>query len=300
LIHTGVWGSGIALVFILLIAKYTGPETDFFYQRFTGPKASSMILGSSRAAQGMIPSVLAGDGIPHMFNYSFTNYNSPYGLCYLKAAKKKFSKKRGGLFILEVNPFTLSNYERNMAEDEEVFEECSTLPSNMVLVDQKPNYEYILRNYSEDIRTLIGLKERDVASYLHDDGWLEIKMSFDTAYFRLNTVEKVRIYDELIKKMKPSEARWQALRETVEYFGDYGRVYLVRVPISRELAKIEAEYYPDFGKDMAAFASEAQVSFLDYGDLMEELYFTDGNHLHRISATVFSQRLKADLLGRGL
>jgi hypothetical protein len=254
-----------------------------------------MILGSSRAAQGIVPSRFETGRKFGLFNYSFTNYNSPFGPCYFEAAKKKFSGEKGGLFILEVNPFTLSNYLRNMEGDEEVFEECSTPPSNMIFVDHDPNFEYIVRNYSGDLRSLVGFKEQDVSHFLHDDGWLEIEMAFDTAYFHENTAKKIKVYEQLIGKMQPSKARWNALAQTVDYFSDYGRVILVRVPISAEMARIERTYYPEFENEIKAFAIERELPFLDYGFLNDSLFYTDGNHLHRNSAKAFTDRFGADL-----
>jgi len=295
LIHIVLWGGLVAVTFGVVIAYHAGPRTDYFYNRFTQPKASSLILGSSRAAQGINPSELVEETSVEFFNYSFTNYNSPYGQCYFNAVKRKFAETTGGITILEVNPFTLSNYKRNMTGDEEIFEECSTPPSNMWFVETEPNFEYIIRNYSEDLRTLTGIKSRPYSIYLHDDGWLEIEMPFDTAYFRKNTEEKVKNYNELTPKMKPSIARWKALHEMVSYFKKFGNVYLVRVPVSPEMEKIERNYYPSFHSEVMALANRSEVDYLNYFHLNDSLYFTDGNHLHCESAKTFSMILGEDL-----
>lgn len=295
LFKIGIWGSGVAAVFAILIGIYAGPRTDYFYNRFTRPKSGSLILGSSRAAQGIIPSVLKPKTKPDLFNYSFTNYNSPFGPCYLAAAKKKFNARYNGIFIIEVNPFTVSNYKRNMRGNQEEFEECDTPPANMITVDVEPNYEYIIRNYSEDLRSLIGIKQRSVSSFLHDDGWLEIEMEYDTAYFKKNTEEKVKNYEELIAKMQPSHSRWRALKETISYFKEFGQVILVRVPVSKEMEVIEHKYYEDFEEEVLKIAEELKVAYLNYFHLNDSLYYTDGNHLHRGAAQVFSQKLANDL-----
>lgn len=285
----------MTLIFGFVIGYHAGPETDYFYNRFTQARAKNLILGSSRAAQGIVPEKIKTGLKRDFFNFAFTNYNSPYGLCYLEAAKKKFHKEDQALTILEVSPFVLSNYDRNMNAGEEIFEECETAPSNMWMTQVDPNFEYIIRNYSEDLRTLTGIKPRPYAIYLHDDGWLEIKIPLDTAYFRKNTEDKVRNYMELIQKMKPSEGRWNALDETVSYFSEYGKVVLVRVPVSPEMEKIENEYYSDFDSEISSFAKRHNTPYLNYFHLNDSLYFTDGNHLHRESARDFSEILGADL-----
>jgi hypothetical protein len=292
LIKIGIWGAAVILVYTTVIGYHAGPRTDYFYNRFTQPKAPSLILGSSRAAQGIVPDSIDEE---ELLNYSFTNYNSPYGECYFNAAKKKFSGESGGIFILEVNPFVLSNYKRNMNGESEVFEECNAPPSNMWFTDASPNFEYFIRNYSEDLNTLTGIKERPFSIFLHDNGWLEIEMSFDTAYFRKNTEDKVRNYEELITKMKPSSARWDALAAIIEYFSRYGTVALVRIPVSPQMAEIESTYYADFGEQIKALSRKTETEYLDYSYLNDSLYFTDGNHLHRSSAKIFSGILSSDI-----
>ncbi len=165
----------------------------------------------------------------------------------------------------------------------------------MWTVDSDPNFEYIIRNYSDDLRTLTGIKPRPYAIYLHDDGWLEIEMPFDTAYFRKNTEDKVNNYNELAPKMKPSTERWKALEEMVSYFKQFGEVYLVRVPVSPEMERIEKEYYPSFHSEVMAFAKGNDVQFLNYFHLNDSLFFTDGNHLHNESARRFSKILGAEI-----
>jgi len=295
LIHIVIWGGLLAVIFATVIAYLAGPRTDYFYNRFTQPKAENLILGSSRSAQGLNPAEIAQESSVEFFNYSFTNYNSPYGQCYFAAAKKKFTETKDVITILEVNPFILSNYRKNMEGDNEIFEECEAAPSNMWTVDVEPNFEYIIRNYSEDWRTLTGIMPRPYSIYLHDNGWLEIEMPFDTAYFRKNTEDKVRNYNELTPKMKPSTARWKALEEMASYFSRFGEVYLVRIPVSPEMEIIEKDYYPSFRSEVEAFAKRNDVEFLDYFHLNDSLFFTDGNHLHRESAQRFSEVLGADI-----
>jgi hypothetical protein len=293
--NIAIWGLLVILVLGSMTAYFAGPRTDFFYERFTTPKAGSLIIGSSRAAQGVQPEILNLRPDQPVFNYSFTYHESPYGECYLEACQKKFNHESGGVFILEVNPFILSNYKVNMEADEEMFDECETAPSNMWFVNHGPNFEYLIRNYSEDYRSLIGIKPRAHAIYLHRDGWLEIEIPFDTAYFQKNTEDKVRNYNELIKKMKPSTARWKALEEFLEFFDQYGEVVMVRIPVSPEMAEIEERYDPLFEQKIINLSKEFETPFLNYFGLNDSLYFTDGNHLHRSSAADFSKQLGRDI-----
>jgi hypothetical protein len=182
-----------------------------------------------------------------------------------------------------------------MSEGEEIFGECETAPSNMYMPSMDPNFEYLLRNYSEDIRSLTGIKERPYSIFLHDDGWLEIEVEFDSIRFAENTEEKVKNYVELIEKIKPSKARWKALDKTVTYFQGFGRIVLVRIPVSPQMEAIESQYYPKFEKEIRDFSKRKDIILLDYFHLNDSLHFTDGNHLHRNSARLFSRILGADL-----
>jgi hypothetical protein len=49
-----------------------------------------------------------------------------------------------------------------------------------------------------------------------------------------------------------------------------------------------------------AFAKGNGVQFLDYFNLNNSLFFTDGNHLHRESARKFSKILGNDLMRKGI
>ncbi|MCH2214521.1 MAG: hypothetical protein MK086_05045 [Flavobacteriales bacterium] len=290
-----IWSALLLLLVGGLVSYYAGPKTDYFYNRFTTQSSQSLILGSSRAAQGIDPNSLKTEWPIDLYNFSFTYYNSPYGECYLEASRKKFNEKEGGTFILEVNPFILSNYKENMTSEEETFGECETAPSNMWLMNTNPNFEYIIRNYVEDFKSLIGIKPRPFAIYLHESGWLEVDIPHDTVFFKENTEEKVKNYNVLVKKMKPSTARWKALEKTIKFFSEYGEVHLVRIPVSPEMEEIERKYYPNFEEEIRRLSSDLRVDYFSFFNLNDSLYFTDGNHLYRSSAQEFSKILGREI-----
>ena len=78
----------IVLLTILGVFWQADGKTDPFYLRFTTDKQNSLILGTSRAAQGLLPEVLNSKlNRDDFFNYSFTLGHSPYGPTYLKSIK---------------------------------------------------------------------------------------------------------------------------------------------------------------------------------------------------------------------
>ena len=100
----------ISASFFLMILSLANGHTDPFYIRFTTTKQQNLFLGTSRAAQGLMPSVF--DSILHktFLNYSFTLAHSPYGETYLTSIKKKVAKTEyPGLFVLAVAPWSISS-----------------------------------------------------------------------------------------------------------------------------------------------------------------------------------------------
>ena len=77
--------------------------TDPFYLRFTTKKQKNLILGSSRAAQGIQPQTLKSITNNKFYNFSFSNLHSPYGSTYFNAIKNKIDRKSKQTFILCVN-----------------------------------------------------------------------------------------------------------------------------------------------------------------------------------------------------
>ena len=79
------------ITFVLL--KYGG-YVDYFYVKFTTPKAKSMIIGDSRSMQGIQPSVVnealsSKDYSLPVFNYSFTIAQASMGPLYNESILKK-------------------------------------------------------------------------------------------------------------------------------------------------------------------------------------------------------------------
>ena len=93
----------ISIISIVLITS--GGYVDYFYEKFTTPKAKSFILGDSRSMQGVQPSIINnyfenGEYETPILNYSFTIAQVSYGPLYTESIKKKLdSTTKNGLFI---------------------------------------------------------------------------------------------------------------------------------------------------------------------------------------------------------
>jgi zona occludens toxin (predicted ATPase) len=97
-----------AVICLLVLSRANG-ESDAYYERLTTPAQTSLIIGTSRSAQGILPSILNSElGRSDIYNFSFTISHSPYGPVYLDRIDQKLLKNsKNGIFILSVDRFYL-------------------------------------------------------------------------------------------------------------------------------------------------------------------------------------------------
>ena len=73
----------------LSVFLFAGGKSDSYYLRFTSPRQHSMIIGTSKAAQDLQPSIMDPIVFPDekdaFYNYSFNIIDSPFGYIYLKS-----------------------------------------------------------------------------------------------------------------------------------------------------------------------------------------------------------------------
>ena len=274
---------------------------DAFYARFASPPAGSLVLGTSRAAQGIKPGVLAAQLQRYegpWLNYAFTLAESPYGPGYLSSIQRKLALgTKNGLFVLAVDPWSLSLPKKLLAAKPLVLPEAHSMVSQLASVSQSPNLDYLAHYLHKPFyQLLLNTNPQHVVERLHPDGWLEIALpppSADTALLRRRTAEKLATYRPLAASSSLAAARLQSLRQTIIFLQRHGQVVVVRVPTGPQMAALEKEYQPDFDRLMTQLASQQHASYLNY---LDQPYPTnDGNHITRQAAERFSQRLAADI-----
>ncbi|GAB3578293.1 hypothetical protein [Hymenobacter daeguensis] len=282
---------------LLLGAVLLGPvvlrgRVDAFYGRFTSPPAGSLILGTSRAAQGIQPAVLAAKlgGQPEgpLLNYAFTLTHSPYGPAYLASIRRKLRPEvRNGLFIIAVDPWSLS-----LSGPEGAFPEDQSFIGQLHQVSQNPNLAYLTRYQTKPLYRLL-LDYATATERLHPDGWLEVNIGTDSAQVAARTARKLQDYRLLAATQHPSDGRMVALRQTIAFLKPHGRVVLVRLPVGPALLQLENTYQPGFDQLMRQTALAETVPYLDYS--AQPYATTDGNHLQRAASAAFTQRVAEDL-----
>ncbi|MGB6222634.1 hypothetical protein [Haloferula sp.] len=251
--------------------------TDPYYLRLTTPRQHSLILGTSKAAQGLQPEVFSERLGLKIFNYSFTLHHSSYGPVYLESVKKKLVENGDrGVFILTVDPWSISSRSED-PEDLTTFPENDLCLGNVGRVDQDPNIEYLWKNKKGDFRSIIFPDRR---TQLHEDGWLEARIDMSPEGVRLRTQGKLKSYRERhLKEYRFSSVRLHSLLEMVNYLKTRGDVYIVRLPVHPEMKSIEDEAMPDFDEKLGPVIAESK-GFLDLSGKGSEYVYLDGLHLH--------------------
>ena len=144
-------GGTILLVAIahIVVAFFGDGKTDAYYLRLTTPKQKSLILGTSRAAQGIFPEEFQ-DLIDTfnfegpLYNFAFTALNSPYGEHYFSAIQQKLDPAaKNGLFVLTVDPWSLSSLQSN-TKNNLGGREADLFLGNLNCYTCNPNFEYLL------------------------------------------------------------------------------------------------------------------------------------------------------------
>ena len=293
----------VILVHCITVLFFANGKIDAFYLRFTTDKQHSLVLGNSRAAQGIIPNIV-DESLSNLnfqgplFNYGFSLSTSPYGPYYLESIKKKLdTTTTDGLFILSVDPWSISRDADLKTDDPSQYAEAHLIPYNMRFVNSDPNIEYLFKNYYKGWGDMIIANTvRTTQAELHPNGWLEVTIPMNAARHKQRVTEKVQRYraeNFYVKKFSP--VRLTYLNKTIEYLKSFGRVYLVRIPLDPGLAEVEAEYLPEFDTLMRTCAMRNDVPYLNYLSENELYQTTDGNHLYKESAKLFSQKLAADI-----
>ena len=293
---------GIALVLHLAAGFMADGTTDAFYLRFTVKKQKSLVLGGSRAAQGIFPEVFNAAGLRDRFegplyNFSFTIAHSPYGPTYLHAVEAVLdTNARNGLFILQVDPWQLSESTDSLPERERSLGVMRTF-------GQKPNYEYIARYWDRGWGALShwGTKDADTNTVLLRDGRLEAHVPMSQVKWEERTRRRLRYYsDVLMRDRKMSDLRVEWLGRTIDLLKAHGTVVLVRLPASAPIRALEDSLSPHFNPYMLRLGSEHGALFIDLSDELDGAVYNDGVHLNATSGRRLSGLLARMVLGATL
>lgn len=287
----GLFFIGVALIVGAYVLSFSSGHFDFYYKRIALPKQESLVLGVSRAAQGLVPSKIdsvLGKQYAPLFNYAFAANYSPFGHVYHQAIKGKLKETddRRGLFIITVDPRSIS-IDKDCEDTNDLVDQFSFL-NHMECFSCEPNLDYILYGH-ETYYKKIFLNMIRGEGYLHDDGWLEIKVNNDEESRRARRESKLadKNYE---RDYVPSEYRFRYLLKTIDLLQSKGDIYLVRLPLHSQILDRQNESYGDFDFILNKVSKERNIPYWNYSK--DESYtFTDGSHMTAQSARRFSTEL---------
>jgi len=263
--------------------------SDTFYVRFTTPKQKSLIIGTSKAGQGIQPSeFLKISPNDSLFNFAFTVAHSPYGPAYLKGIKRKLIKdSKNGIFIVAVDAWSLADSSED-PNDESLFDENKSFLNKLQTVASKPNIPYLLSFYKNNY---IKIFKRDTIAFLHDDGWLEVspKMKQNTVAKRIEY--KIEQLNEKTESFSFSKTRLSYLYKTIAFLQKHGEVYLVRLPVHPKLMKADVAVVPNFEDIVIQLTQETSTPYLDMSMDNENYQYTDGIHLYKESGKEVTKKI---------
>lgn len=275
---------------------------DEFYLRFTTPRQKSLVLGGSRAAQGIHPSVFQASDAGALFegplyDFAFTIAHSPYGPTYLRAISAKLdTSARNGLFIVQVDPWLLGSSGHDEDGREVMPEEDRTL-GRMWTFNMYPNFEYLTRYHGQGWGALghWPLGDPDTTSELLSDGRLRMRIPMDSAAVAERTRRKIRHYaEEVLPGTSFSEEREAYLARIVDRLSPHGTVLLVRFPAVRRILDMEDRLDPVFNARMERIAAGHHAHYLDVSRDAGSYTYTDGNHLDSASGVALTRFVSAE------
>jgi hypothetical protein len=278
----------------LLLWKYTNGYVDDFYVKYTHSKSNALIIGSSRALQGLNPdSVFKNtEYSSNALNFAFTSANSPYSDVYLNAIKKVVDiNSNKGIFVLEVNPMALCAKKDSMSGEIEHREEKLPLAFQLFF-NQSPNVEYIFKHYEKPLYKLFIQNNADDSFKIsHQNGWLEVKIKFDTIAFRKRRDKNYKTYLKSYPNYSFDSLRYKKLNETIVWLSNFGKVYLVRLPVDSKVLELENRNVTNFNELMQQIAANHKTEYIHFTQPEGSVYTIDGGHMHRYATSEVSKAL---------
>jgi len=280
--------SAIAVIFT--IDHYSHGYIDVHYGKIRG-EGKSLIIGTSRASQGIIPEICAKN-IKYeepLLNFAFTSFNSPYCEAYFNAIQKKMnSTVKNGVFILEIDPFGLTDNTSEKAS--------SKLLSQQFIMHGDPNYEYIYRNVNPFYNLLVKNNNENPFCIAHKNGWVQVKIEQDSLTAIRRAQEKLAANLKEISYSKLSDNKLHWLEKTIALLKTHGKVILIRIPAWQPIIDAEKNAFPTLNDKINSICSSNNVPYFDYTNLNNMYHYIDGNHLTNESARQFSKELNKLIL----
>ena len=268
----------------IIVLKKNDHFRDINYSKFKS-KHNSLILGTSRANFAIDPAVF--NEKYDLLNFAFTLATSPYGKVYYDAIKMKTKDESGAIFILDIDPFALSQ-----DKTKPIFGEEKNSLGRQFLINSDPNFEYIIKNETPIYDVLFPVTESNKIKF--DNGFTQLKNNYAQEQEDAMRKQKIAEYIKLSQNNALSQNRMLYLEKTIELLKEKGNVYLVSVPVSSAIFSIQEKYWPSKYAYIENLISKYHIQYLNLQHKFPNPKTIDGVHLtleeaHNVSTFLSSQ-----------
>ncbi len=265
----------VLLLFFLLtiIGLKDGKFLDSYYLKFTSKHNGGLIIGTSKAAQAIEPSLISSD----QYNFAFSINNTPFDSTYLNLIRKyhttqEFDKNRKHIICVDPwSVFTIPNDQFEMVNPN--FNKILKYP----IIN--PNYFYI-KDY---INIYDFYFKRLKYEYVNLSGRLVINMDYQKVVgdSTVNLIKKIGQYrkKEEFKFGYLSNKRIKILKEIISYLQRDGKIVLVRLPVHDKMLELENIKSPNFDLLVSGICKDFNIQYINMMPLRYNYLYTDGNHL---------------------
>ena len=280
-----------ALMLHAAMIPFVDGTTLIYFHKCSSPKQHSLIIGTSRASQAIMPSVLKDSLGIDMLNFAFNGTTSPYGKVYTHAIEEKLIQHSSGTFIVCVDPWSLRVMTDSITGEEEFPEEKNIL-HKLYSFNGYPNIEFIAKDYNQGWGNIAYTRWRKNSSVNgHDDGWIEVTREINEADIAKRTKGKADGFRNSLRDSKIAEYRIDEMKALIESLSKRGNVYLVRLPVSETIFEIEQDFYPTFDSLVISIGNRYNAPYFNMQALHKEMVFNDGHHINRSYAPKCSAQI---------
>ena len=259
------------ILFTSFFTNYAKNKYEPYYVKLLNKTDKGLILGDSRALQGINPECL---NFP-TFNFAFTIGHSPFDDSYLKLIRKKVdtTSKVKRHHIISVTPWSILNPENTDQDINPYFSEKLILPFT------NPNWEYIYKFW--DLSFVNSLKLLRNKGYTTNFSWNNQNIDSSELYkeYPRRMREKIQNYKlkYKVQNLTLQSHRVKNLINIIKYLNKTGSISIVRLPVSKEMLELENQIFPDLNDLCNKLAKGNKIEFINLTDL--DVQTTDGNHI---------------------
>jgi len=273
--------SFIALLHAAMIPFVDGTILIYFH-KCSSPKQHSLIIGTSRASQALMPSVFKDSLGTDILNFAFNGTTSPYSKVYTHAIEEKLAdNSTQGTFILCVEPWSIGELLDSITGEVKHPEEQNIL-NKLYFFNGYPNIDFIAKDFDQGWGNIAYTRWRKNSSITgHEDGWIEVMRDIDTTDIIKRTKGKADGMRSTLPNFRISSEKMDELKRLITTLENRGDVYLVRLPVSRTIFEIEEQFYPQFDSLITTISNANNSAYFNMQPLYEEMVFNDGHHINR-------------------